>query len=533
GATFSSVELDEDSEMVSAAAVQIGDPITEKKVAEALIQARDLDLFRAVTDCGAGGLSSAIGEMAEGHGAVVHLERVPLKYPGLTPDEIWISEAQERMVLAVDPAKLAECVAVFEAEDVEATALGTFNATGRLVLEYHGEVVGDMDLEFLHGGTPKPLRKATWTPPKIADPGAPALENPSQTLLDMLAQPGIASKEWIVRQYDHNVQGAAVIGPMSGVHHNAPSDGTVLHPLPESKRALALGSAANARYGRLDPEAMALAVIDEAMRNVVATYGDPGRTALLDNFSWGNCDKPENLGALVLAARGCYTAAKAFGTPFISGKDSLNNEYRVGDQTLSIPPTLYVSSISIIPSVNAVVTMAAKKANNLILLVGLTRPELGGSELHELLGLWGGKVPKPDLRYAKATFEKLHSVMKFKQVASCHDLSEGGLAVALAEMCLAGDLGAEIDLSVIDHDNFPEGYDANTTLLYSESPSRFLIEVEVGKKFHLQSKMSGIAATPIGRFLPREKGIKIKDHLGQPHVSVSLDQVRDAFTASH
>ncbi|MEZ5976263.1 MAG: AIR synthase related protein [Planctomycetota bacterium] len=186
----------------------------------------------------------------------------------------------------------------------------------------------------------------------------------------------------------------------------------MLHPLPESKRALALGCAANPRYGLLDPEAMAETVIDEAIRNVVATYGDPARTALLDNFSWGNCDKPENLGALVKASRGCYRAAKAFGTPFVSGKDSLNNEYRVGDQTLSIPPTLYVTSLSVVPSVSGVVRMDGQKEGNLILLVGLTRPELGGSELHEWLGLWGGKVPRPDLRYAEATFERLHGAME-------------------------------------------------------------------------------------------------------------------------
>ncbi|MDF1838303.1 MAG: phosphoribosylformylglycinamidine synthase subunit PurL [Planctomycetota bacterium] len=529
GATFSSIELDEESEMTSAAAVQIGDPITEKKVAEGLLTARDLGLFRGLTDCGAGGLSSAIGEMAENTGATVHLERVPLKYPGLTPDEIWISEAQERMVLGVPPEKLEECIAVFAAEDVEATPLGEFNDTGRLVLKYEDEVVADMDLEFLHNGTPKPLRKATWTKPDLADPGAPKIEDPKATLLGLLAQPNIASKEWIVRQYDHEVQGHSVIGPMSGRKHDAPSDGTVLQPCPESKKAVALGCAANARYGKLDPQAMAETVIDEAMRNVVATYGDPKKTALLDNFSWGNCDKPEQLGALVLASKGCYAAAKAFGTPFISGKDSLNNEYRVGDTTLSIPPTLYLSSISVVPNVNNVVSMGAKKEGNLILLVGHTRPELGGSELHDLMGLWGGNVPRPDLRYAKATFEKLHGAMKYKQIAACHDLSEGGLAVALSEMCMAGDMGAEIDLSVIDHDDFPEGYDVDTTLLYSESPSRFLIEVEPGKKYHLQSKMSGIAATPIGRFVSGAKGISIKDSLGRPHLKASLDEVREAF----
>ncbi|MEL6715475.1 MAG: AIR synthase-related protein, partial [Planctomycetota bacterium] len=301
GATFSSIELSEESEMVSAAAVQIGDPITEKRVLDGLLRARDAGLYRAVTDCGAGGLSSAVGEMGAECGAEVELETVPLKYPGLSPEEIWISEAQERMVLSVAPEKLDELVACFAAEEVEATAIGRFTDTGRLVLRYEGAPIGDMSMHFLHEGTPRPTRTASWTPPGHADPGAPSpksipafsgADRPfDAALLTLLGTPTIASKEWIVRQYDHEVQGMSVVKPLAGVGEDAPADGVVLKPLADSKKGVALGCGANPRYGELDPRAMAEAVIDEALRNVVAVGGDPDHTAILDNFSWGNCDK--------------------------------------------------------------------------------------------------------------------------------------------------------------------------------------------------------------------------------------------------
>jgi phosphoribosylformylglycinamidine synthase len=529
GATFSSAELHDESEVVSASAVQIGDPITEKKVLDGLLRARDLGLLRSVTDCGAGGLSSAVGEMGERCGAEVELSRVPLKYPGLSPEEIWISEAQERMVLAVPPADLDACIAVFREEHVEATAIGTFTDTGKLVLRFAGELVGELDMRFLHEGTPRPTRRASWTPPALEDPGAPTQHAPNDTLLAMLARPNIASKEWVVRQYDHEVQAQSVVKPMAGVAANAPSDGVVLRPLAASKKGVALGCAANPRYGRLDPRAMAEAVIDEALRNVVACYGDPERTALLDNFSWGNCDKPDRLGALVHAARGCHAAALAYGAPFISGKDSLNNEYRVGDTTLAIPPTLFVSALAVVPNVAGCVTMDPKSAGNLVLLVGGTHAELGGSELHALLGLDGGRVPRPDLKQAPKILKGLHGAMKLKQVRACHDLSEGGLAVAIAEMCLAGGMGAELDLASIDHGELPAGYDPTTTLLYSESCTRFLVEVEPGKKFNFQTKLMGLPVTPLGRFVKGSR-LKLKDALGRPHIDVSLDEIQRAFT---
>jgi len=528
GATFSSAVLHEESETVSAAAVQIGDPITEKRVLDGLLVARDKKLYRGITDCGAGGLSSAVGEMGAECGAEVDLDLVPLKYPGLTPEEIWISEAQERMVLAVPPADLDACKAVFEAEDVEATAIGTFTDSGRLVLRYEGEVVGDMLMDFLHEGTPRPTRKAEWNAPDLADPGCPGSENFGSLVTGLLARPNIASKEWVVRQYDHEVQGMSVVKPMVGPKMDGPSDGSVLQPLPQSKKGVALGCAANPNYGRLDPGAMAEAVIDEALRNVVAVGGDPARTAILDNFSWGDCNKPDRLGSLVHAAKGCYRAAIAYGAPFISGKDSLNNEYDVGGETLSIPPTLFLSALSIVPNVARCLTMDAKKGGNLILLVGATKPELGGSEYHALLGLDGGTVPRPDLEKAPGLMAKLHAAMKLGQVVSCHDLSEGGLAVAAAEMCLAGERGMDLDLAIIDHDDYPAGYDRDATLLFSVSCTRFLVEVEPGKKFPFQTKMMGHQVTPLGRVSGSDH-LKIKGTSGRLLFDLDVASLSAAF----
>jgi phosphoribosylformylglycinamidine synthase len=400
GATFSSLELSETSEIESAAAVQIGDPITEKRVLDGLLRARDERLYRAVTDCGAGGLSSAVGEMGAETGARVELETVPLKYPGLAPEEIWISEAQERMVLAVPPEKLARCMAVFEAEDVEATAIGRFNRRRRAHSRSRGRDRG-RDLDALPARRPPaPDAHRDVDRAGARRSGCPRPTDWNASLLALLARPGVASKEWIVRQYDHEVQGMSVVKPLVGARSDGPSDAVVLQPRPDSTRGVALACGANPRYGRLDPGAMAEAVIDEALRNIVAVGGDPERAALLDNFAWGNCEKPDRLGALVHAARGCHRAAIAYGAPFISGKDSLNNEYRVGDRTLSIPPTLLCSALALMPNVGRALTMDAKKAGNLVLLVGTTRAELGGSEYlaHSLLD--GGRVPRPDLASA-------------------------------------------------------------------------------------------------------------------------------------
>ena len=531
GATFSSLELSEESETVSSAAVQIGDPITEKRVLDGLLRARDAGLYRALTDCGAGGLSSAVGEMGEHTGAEVALETVPLKYPGLAPEEIWISEAQERMVLAVPPEHLDACRAMFAAEDVETAVIGRFTDTGKLVLTWHGEVVGELAMGFLHGGTPKRVRKATWSAPDFADPGCPPCADAEETLLALLGDPNIASKEWIVRQYDHEVQGMSVLKALVGPGGDGPGDGAVLQPLPHSRRGAAITSGAQPFLGELDPYRMALASIDEALRNAVAVGGDPDRTAILDNFSWGNCEKPDRLGALVLAARACYDGALAYGTPFISGKDSLNNEYRVGDRTLAIPPTLLISALSIVPDVSRSVTMDLKAPGNLVFQVGRTTGELGGSRYLAQLGLDGGTVPAPDLAEAPRVLRALHAAIAAGHVRACHDLSEGGLAVAAAECAFAGRNGLELDLRAVPCAPLPEDCDADAARLFAESCTRFLVEVEPAAREAFERALEGVPCALVGRVVS-EPTLRIRGVDGDKVLDVPLDDLRRAHQGS-
>ena len=542
GATFSSAELHEESESVSSAAVQIGDAITEKRVLDALLVARDRGLYRAITDCGAGGLSSAVGEMAEGLGAEVELDRVPLKYPGLSPDEIWISEAQERMVLAVPQETLAALLATFAAEDVEATVIGTFTQTGRLVLLARGERMAELELAFLHGGTPRPVRKASYSPASFPDPGCPApmhSNGHASMLLALLASPDIASKEWIVRQYDHEVQGMSVQKPFVGVHSDGPGDAAVLQPLASSKQGIAIACGANPRYGELDAGAMAEAVIDEALRNAVAVGADPDRTAILDNFSWGNCEKPDRLGSLVHAARGCQRAALAYGTPFISGKDSLNNEYRVGERSIPIPPTLLISALGIVPDVARSTSMDLKRAGSRLYLVGATKLELGGAHYLMLAGmlagpkLVGGSVPRPDLTRAPQLFRALHRALKQGLVLACHDLSEGGLAVAAAEMAFAGGLGLELELARVPFVDAPidpknrATVDPDSARLYSESCSRFLVEVGEGNTAAFERALEGQVFAAVGRVVAAPRFIT-RGIGGQVLFDLDLEDLRRA-----
>lgn len=474
GATFSSVELTGESESLSGGAVQIGNAIIEKMVLDVVIQARDRGLFHSITDCGAGGFSSAVGEMGEPLGAEVDLDLAPLKYEGLSYTEIWISEAQERMVLAVPPEKWAELKALCESEQVEATALGKFVPTGRLTLRYHGEVVGDLSMEFLHEGRPPVVRSATYTAPAEVPAAFPDRQDYTGDLLAILGSWDVCSKEWIVRQYDHEVQARTVLKPLVGVKDDGPGDASVILPVRGSRRGLAISCGINPRYGRLDPYAMACCVIDEAVRNCVAVGADPDRIALLDNFCWGNTERPETLGSLVLAAEGCHDLAIAYGTPFVSGKDSLNNEYTHDGKSLAIPPTLLISAMGQVPDAGLCVTMDLKEEGNLLLIAGQTRLELGGSHWLLTQGIEGGTVPKVDPTLGLAIFRAVHAAMTRGLIRSCHDLSEGGLAAALAEMAFAGGLGAKISLRDVPCD---ETAAHDGPLLFSESPSRFLMEV--------------------------------------------------------
>jgi phosphoribosylformylglycinamidine synthase len=476
GATFSSAELTGESETVSGGAVQIGNAITEKVVLDVVLQARDRGLFRSITDCGAGGFSSAIGEMGAELGAEVDLERAPLKYEGLSYTEIWISEAQERMVLAVPPEKWPELRALCAAEHLEATHLGRFVPTGRLTLRYQGETVADLAMEFLHDGRPPVIRTATCALPPERPLALPPSGGHDYTadLLALLRTWSVCSKEWIVRQYDHEVQGRTVLKPLVGVADDGPGDAAVVLPVRGTHRGLAIACGINPRYGRLDPYAMACCAVDEAVRNCVAVGADPTRIALLDNFCWGNTDKPETLGSLVRAAQACHDMALAYGTPFISGKDSLNNEYTHDGQSLAIPPTLLISALGQVPDVRRCVTMDLKEPGNLVFLAGMSREELGGSHWALIHEQTGGRVPRVDPALGRALFRALHSSMQRGLVRACHDLSEGGLAVALAEMALAGGLGLTVSLGGVPRE---EAVDHEAALLFSESPSRFLLEI--------------------------------------------------------
>jgi phosphoribosylformylglycinamidine synthase len=341
GATFSSGEMTHEHEDIFSHAVQIGNPIVEKKMLDTILQARDAELYEAITDCGAGGLSSAVGEMGQELGAEVDLEKVPLKYQGLNYTEIWISEAQERMVIAVKPENCETILDLFAAEDVQATVIGKFTDDRKLTLRYNGIQVGQLDMEFLHEGYSRYSRQAVWQSKELPEPNIALKDNYNDDLLAVLGSYNVASKEWVIRQYDHEVQGASVIKPLTGADNDGPSDAAVVRPKLTSEKGLAISCGMNPCYGDIDPYWMAFAAIDEAVRNIVCVGGRPDRIALLDNFCWGNCTKPETLGTLVRAAQACFDGAMGFEAPFISGKDSLNNEFRCEDGSrISVPSTL-------------------------------------------------------------------------------------------------------------------------------------------------------------------------------------------------
>ncbi|HWQ14667.1 MAG TPA: phosphoribosylformylglycinamidine synthase subunit PurL [Roseiflexaceae bacterium] len=520
GATFSSIELTHTTAEEVGSAVQIGDPITEKKLIDVILQARDLGLYSAITDCGAGGLSSAVGEMGADCGAAVELAEVPLKYAGLQPWEIWLSEAQERMVLAVPPERLPALLELCASEDVEATVIGRFTDTGRLLVTYRGAMVVDLDMHFLHEGRPQRHLDAVWASgqeqgarrQESADP-APTLGSLAACLLSLLAHPNIASKAPIVRTYDHEVGGRTVAKPLVGARCEGPGDAAVLQPLSTTRRGIAIGCGINPRYGLIDPYWMALACVDEALRNVVAVGGDPAQAAILDNFCWGDPRQPDRMAGLVRAAAGCYDAALAFGTPFISGKDSLNNEYRDAQGVRTpIPPTLLISALAIVPDVTAAVTMDLKEPGSHLYLVGTTRDELGGAHYDQRLttsdqrdghatahgsslAVGRSSVPHVDLDLAPKLMAAIHTAIKTGLVRACHDLSEGGLGVAAAEMAIAGELGLELDL-----DRAPRTVDvaSDDVLLFSESPTRFLIEVRPADAAAFESALAGLPCARIG-----------------------------------
>jgi phosphoribosylformylglycinamidine synthase len=476
--------MDAQTGEVSGASVQIGNPITEKGLIDVIVRARDLGLYNDITDCGAGGLSSAVGEMASKLGCDVELKKVRLKYPGLAPWEIWLSEAQERMLLAVPMESIPALQTLCDMFDTELTDIGAFTGNGRLVVCYDGNVVLDLDNAFLHAGIPQRHLHAVIGTQVNTEARTPEdlITSVRNQLLNLLSFPNIASKAPVIRLYDHEVQGGTVVKPLTGIEADAPSDATVIKPIcTKGTKGIVLSNGINPEYGKRDAYKMAWSVIDEAIRNAVAVGADPDRIAILDNFCWGDPLRPETLGTLVEACRGCHDAAVFYGTPFISGKDSLNNEY-LGTDGLrhAIPPTLLISAIGVIQDVNQSVTMDLKETGNLIYLVGEYSPT---------------EAPVPGVpRPTPQVYRALHQAMISGLVRSAHDLSEGGLAVAAAEMCIGGRLG----LNLV----------ATSVAPFAEVNGCLLVEVTPENALGFESQFANLPFSKIGN-VTSEPSLKI------------------------
>ena len=518
GVTFASAELTEKSEEISRPAVQIADPIEEEKLKRAIIEIRDRELASAITDLGGGGLSSAVGETAEKFccGATVTLEKVPLKYQGLAPWEIYISESQERMLLTVPPEKLGKVLEIFEKEDVEATAVGKLTRETRLQLSYCGEVVADMDMRFLFE-PPESMKTAVHETVSLEEPEFPEPEDLTSALLQILSVPNTASKESVVRTYDHEVKGNTVLKPLQGTYAG-PNDAAVLKPLDDSWMGIAISCGMNPNYGKIDTYWMAASAIDEALRNNVAVGGR--RIALLDNFTWGNPEKPERLGSLIRACEACYDFATAFKAPFISGKDSLYNESPLGPVT----PTLLITALGIVPDIRATVSMDLKAPDNLLYIVGETFKELGGSEYYKLKGHMGKTVPKVNAAQAKKGFDAVTEAIDLGLVKACHDLSEGGLGVAAAEMALAGGYGLKLDLRKVPLNALSR----NDFVLFSESNSRFLLEVPEKTRSDFETVIKGAVCAEIGKVV-KDSRLIVNGLDGAVAVDATLKDLRGSW----
>lgn len=472
GATFSSVALDEGS---PATAVQIGDPITQKKLSDALIkEVRDKDWYTAITDNGAGGLSSSVGEMAEQSGGFhLELDKVPLKYPGMSPWEIWISESQERITLAVPEENCAKLIDFLAKRGVEATVIGTYTDTGRSVISWNGETIMDMSMDFLHDGIPETPLKTTFTAGGEPEPETPVSEDLGATLTAMMSRLNICSKEFIAAQYDHNVQGSAVLGPLQG-KGRVYAETSISRPIFDSPKGVVLSQGLFPAYSDIDTYHMSTATLDMAVRNAVAAGADFDQLALLDNFCWCSSDEPERLGQLKRSAEAIYELATLYRTPFISGKDSMFNDFKGFDENgnpvkISAPPTLLVSSIGVIDDVENAVSLAPKAAGDLVYVLGETEDECGGSEYYKHFGALGSNVPQTHGKRNVMLYKMYAQAVRKKLIASAYAIGLGGLGVALAKKAIAGGLGLDIDLRDIDL--------ADNKALFSESTGRILITV--------------------------------------------------------
>ena len=535
GATFSSEAMHAGS---PATAVQIGDPITQKKLADAQIEIRDLGLYHSVTDNGAGGLSCSVAEMArECGGCRVVLDQIPIKYEGLLPYETWISESQERMTYAVPPENVDALCDLMRRRGVEATVIGEFTDDGLCVVEFEGRRIMDLDMEFLHEGNPQKILETTYTEPDHPEPEFPEPEDPAETLRRMLGRLNICSREYVVRQFDHEVQAGSVIKPLVGKYQDVASDAAVTRPLLDRPEGIGLSHSLYPTYGDIDPYWMAACAIDTAIRNLVVVGAAPQRIALLDNFCWCSSDDPERLGQLKRAARACYDFAVAYETPFISGKDSMYNDFKGFDENdrpvkISVPPTLLISSLGILEDVTHSVTLDAKMGGDRLYLLGTTRDELGASEYYALMGevlqgerFIGKRVPTVEAEQNSRVYHALHQAILEGQVSAAASLGLGGLATTAAKMALAGDLGMEIDLSAVITE--PGGLRADR-ILYSESQGRILVSVRPAGEEAFLDIFKGLPCRLVG-CIQEEPFLRIRGKDGASYLEEGLSELREAY----
>jgi phosphoribosylformylglycinamidine synthase II len=532
GATFSSEELNENSPVT---AVQIGDPITQKRMFDFLIRARDKGLYRFITDNGAGGLSSSVGEMAgECGGCRMDLSRAPLKYPGLNPWEILISEAQERMSLAVPPEQIDEFLDMAKRFGVEATVLGEFTDNGVFHILHGERTVAWLPMEFMHEGLPPMQLTARWEVREQAEVEVEEKEDYTDDLKRLLSSLNICSKESVVRRYDHEVQGGSVVKPFTGVANDGPSDAAVVRPILDSFEGVVTAHGICPRYSDIDTYHMTANAIDEALRNYVAVGGSLDLVAGLDNFCW--CDPvlsdktpdgPYKMAQLVRSNQALYDVCMDYNLPLISGKDSMKNDFYDGTTKISIPPTLLFSVIGKIDDARKAVTMDVKRPGDIVYLLGKTGDELGGSEYLALSGAIGNNIPKVDTAGAYQRYKAYHEAVNQGTVASCHDLSDGGLAVAAAESAFAGGYGVTLDLSRVLWKGEAAGK-SDVALLFSESASRHIVTVHPGKRDQFEAIISGNCFASIG-MVTEDPALSIVGLNGATVVKSGLSELKEAW----
>ncbi len=519
GATFASADLREDSEVSSRPAVQIPDPIEEEKLKRAILRIRDEELGSGITDLGGGGLAVAVVEMADRikGGATVWLDKLHLREK-MSPWEIWISESQERMLMGVPKDNLEKVLKIVNEEELECSVIGRFEDDDRVRVFFNDYLIVDLDVSFLLS-PPKIVRKARWIPPNYDEPSFPEPENLNDELLRVLSSPNIASRENIIRTYDHEVQGNTALKPLHG-EHGGPNDASIVKPLDRSWKGVVISVGLKPQYSKIDPYWMAASSIEEALRNNIAVGGR--RIAILDNFTWGNPEKPDRLGQLVEAVKACYDFSKAFNTPFISGKDSLYNESPLGP----VLPTLLITAIGIIPDIRKAVSLDLKSPKNPLYLLGLTRLELGASEYYRLKGFIGKSVPKVYVNESRKAMECVTKAIDRGYVRACHDLSEGGLGVAIAEMALSSNYGAVVDLSRVRR----EGVSRNDLVLFSESNGRFLLEIEKksASEFEKLARDLGCTYSKIGE-VSSDGSLVVSGINGEIVIDLPISEIRRAW----